>query len=76
MIFEGGEFHRAGGELEWDVQGSYSVETLPREDSEDLLVILEKDNPLVERSIEILTQLKEVEAPIEKLLQSILEAKA
>lgn len=76
MIFEGGEFHRAGGELEWDVQGSYSVETLPSEDSEDLLVILEKDNPLVERSIEILTQLKEVEAPIEKLLQSILEAKA
>lgn len=76
MIFEGGEFHRAGGELQWDVQGSYSVEALPKEDSDDLLVILEKDNPLVERSIEILTQLKDVEAPIEKLLQSILEARA
>ncbi len=76
MIFEGGEFHRAGGELEWDIQGSYSVETLPKENSEDLLVILEKDSPLVERSIEILTQLKEVEAPVEKLLQSILEAQA
>jgi hypothetical protein len=73
MIFEDGEFHRAGGELDWQVQASYSAEVLPSQTPNDLLVILEKDNPLVRRSIEILHQLEEQCPPIRDFLESLLE---
>jgi len=75
MIFEEGAFHRAGSEMDWDVQASYSTETLPSQENEDLLVILEKDSPLVQRSIEILTQLKDQSKSINNLLKKMIEAK-
>lgn len=76
MIFEEGEFHRAGGEMDWDVQATYSAESLPKKETDELLVILEKDSPLVDRSIEILAQLQEFHEPIKELLTVILEARS
>lgn len=73
LIFEGGEFHRAGAELDWQVQASYSTESLPTQNPSDLLVILEKDNPLVRRSVDILHQLEEQCPPLRDFLQSVVE---
>jgi hypothetical protein len=73
LIFERGEFRAGGGQINWQEQATYSAETLPGGETseEDLPVLLDKDSPLVKRSIELLSQVSFDQDSIQKLIRQM-----
>lgn len=73
LVFEQGELRTGGDRVDWQEEAKYPVEDLPggRPPGEELPLVLDKEAPLVKRSIEVLSQIPFEQKMFEAVIQNM-----